>query len=60
MATTLARKRVAEVGYAGFIDRAKTSRRKTAVSSLVDELVVAFFVAMAAMWVITTIAGIFG
>ncbi|MGB8682133.1 MAG: hypothetical protein WCD12_04535 [Candidatus Binatus sp.] len=60
MATTLARKRAAEVSSVGFIDRAGNSRRKTALSGLVDELVVAFFVAMAVMWVVTTIAGIFG
>ena len=60
MATTLVRKRVAEVGSVGFIGRAGNSRRKTALSGLVDELVVAFFVAMAVMWVVTTIAGIFG
>ena len=28
--------------------------------SLVDELVIAFFAAMAVMWVVTAIAGIFG
>jgi hypothetical protein len=45
-----------------FIDKARSSepRRKDVVlSHLVDELVVAFFVAMAAMWLVTTIAGLF-
>ncbi len=35
-------------------------RSEIALSRLVDELVMAFFVAMAAMWVVTTIASIFG
>jgi hypothetical protein len=60
MTTTLARKRAVEVGSVVFIDHARNSRKKMAVSGLVDELVVAFFVAMAVMWVVTTIAGIFG
>jgi hypothetical protein len=43
------------------IQRARDSSRGSNVarSRLVNELVAAFFVAMAAMWVVTTIAGIF-
>jgi hypothetical protein len=51
-------------GIHGFIDHrqhaSRRSRSEIALSRLVDELVMAFFVAMAVMWVVTTIAGIFG
>ena len=51
-------------GIRGLIEHgryaAKRSRSEIALSHLVDELVIAFFVAMAVMWVVTTIAGIFG
>jgi hypothetical protein len=60
MATTLTRQRVREIHAVGFIDRARDSRRNTGLASLVDELVIAFFAAMAVMWVVTAIAGIFG
>jgi hypothetical protein len=46
----------------GFIDKAVSAeprRQKVVLSHLVDELVIAFFVAMAAMWLVTTVAGIF-
>ena len=42
------------------IHHARDSRgSNVARSRLINELVAAFFVAMAAMWVVTTIAGIF-
>jgi hypothetical protein len=59
MATTLIRQR-GEIRSVGFIDGASGSRRNIALSNLVDELVIAFFVAMAVMGVVTAIAGIFG
>ena len=40
--------------------RAEGSKKDLALSRLIDELVVAFFVAMAVMWVVTAIAGLFG
>ncbi len=58
MATTLTRERTT-----GFIDHAKDSEMpgwEVALDRLVRELVCAFFVAMAVMWVVTAIAGIFG
>ncbi len=57
MATTLTPGRTA-----GFIDHAKDSEIpgwEVAVDRLVRELVCAFFIAMAVMWVVTAIAGIF-
>ena len=58
MATTLTRERAT-----GFIDHAKDSDTpgwEVALDHLVRELVCAFFIAMAAMWVVTSIAGIVG
>jgi len=58
MATTFTRARAT-----GFIDHAKGPEIpgwEVAVDRLVRELVCAFFVAMAAMWVVTSVAGIFG
>ena len=60
MATT--RNRAIGLRSAGFIDHAKDSEipgRELALNRLAGELVSAFFVAMAVMWVVTTIAGIF-
>jgi len=57
MATTLTRERAT-----GLIDHAKDSEIpgwEVAVSRLVRELICAFFIAMAVMWVVTSIAGIF-
>ena len=61
MASTLTRHRATQIHSAGFINRnrAEGSRKDLALSRLIDELVVAFFVAMAAMWVVTAIAGVF-
>jgi hypothetical protein len=55
MATTLIRNR------ATGIHRRRDSGRppQVALSHLVDELMIAFFVAMAVMWVLTAMAGIF-
>ncbi len=60
MVTMLTRRR--GIHTAVFTDRARNSGRAPdrALSRLIDELVVAFFVAMAVMWVVTAIAGIFG
>ena len=58
MATTLTPERAT-----GFIDHTKDSEIpgwEVALDRLVRELVCAFFVAMAVMWVVTAIAGIFG
>jgi hypothetical protein len=47
----------------GFIDHAKDSEipgREVALDRLMRELICAFFIAMAVMWVVTAIAGIFG
>jgi len=57
MATTLTRARTT-----GLIDHAKDREIpgwEVALDRLGRELVSAFFIAMAAMWVVTTIAGIF-
>ena len=62
MGTRLTRNRTTEVRSFGFIDHVKGSERpgrEVALERLAGELVSAFFVAMAAMWVVTTIAGIF-
>ena len=57
MATTPIRQRVTEIG---FIDQdTEIPGWELALSRLTRELVAAFFIAMAAMWVVTTIAGIF-
>jgi hypothetical protein len=61
MATTRIRRKATGLS-AGFIDHTKDSEirgREVALKRLAGELVSAFFVAMAAMWVVTTIAGIF-
>ena len=63
MEATLTRDRTIKIHSAGFIDQARSSRRpglNLAPSRLLDELMIAFFVAMAVMWVVTAIAGIFG
>jgi len=57
MATTLTRHRTT-----GLIDHAKETEIpgwEVALDRLGRELVSAFFIAMAAMWVVTAIAGIF-
>ncbi len=59
MASTLTRNRVTHIQSAESIDSAEGSRRDRARSRLIDELVVAFFVAMAVMWVVTAIAEVF-
>jgi hypothetical protein len=59
MATTPIRPRVTEIG---FIDHPKDSEIpgwELALNRLTGELVAAFFIAMAVMWVVTMIAGIF-
>ena len=58
MATTFTRERAPS-----FIDHTKDSEIpgwEVAVDRLARELVCAFFVAMAVMWVVTSVAGIFG
>jgi len=58
MATTFTRERAP-----AFIDHTKDSEIpgwEVAVDRLVRELLCAFFVAMAVMWVVTSVAGIFG
>ena len=63
MATTsIIRNRTTEHSV-GFIDHAKDSEIpgwEVALDRLGRELVCAFFVAMAVMWVVTSITGIFG
>jgi hypothetical protein len=63
MATTLTRMRATEIHSVGLIDHAKDSEIpgwEVALDRLIGELVCAFFVAMAVMWIVTSIAGIFG
>ncbi len=59
MASTLTRHRATQIHSEAFIDRAEGSKKDLALSRLIDELVVAFFVAMAVMWVVTAIAEVF-
>ncbi len=59
MASTLTRHRAKQIHSAALIDRAESSKKALALSRLIDELVVAFFVAMAVMWVVTAIAEVF-
>ena len=59
MATARIHRRVTEIG---FIDHAKDSEIpgwEVALNRLTGELFAAFFIAMAVMWVVATIAGIF-
>ena len=56
MASTLTRHRATHIHSAAFIDRAEGSKKDIATSRLIDQLVVAFFVAMAVMSVVTAIA----
>jgi len=61
MATMLTRDRATQVHE--LIDRTKDSEIpgwEVALDRLIGEPVCAFFVAMAVMWVVTAIAGIFG
>lgn len=61
MATTLTR-RAGEIQAIRLIDRPKHSEIpgwEAALDRLIGELVCAFFVAMAVMWIVTTLAGIF-
>jgi len=63
MVTTLTRHREADIHSARLIDHAKDSEIpgwEVALDRLARELVCAFFVAMAVMWVVTAIAGIYG
>ena len=60
MASTLTRHRSTNIHSAGFVDRAQSSKKDLGLSRLIDELIVAFFVAMAVMWVVTAIAEMFG
>ncbi|MGA9723814.1 MAG: hypothetical protein WBQ86_15255 [Candidatus Binatus sp.] len=62
MASTFTWQRPSETGSVGLIKHAKDSETPGsdfALDRLVGELVRAFFIAMAAMWVVTTIAAIF-
>ena len=58
MASTLTRHRATHIHSAGFINknRAEGSKKDFATSRLIDQLLVAFFVAMAVMSVVTAIA----
>jgi hypothetical protein len=62
MATTRIRNRATELDPVRLIDHAKDSEIpgwEVALNRLTRELVCAFFIAMAVMWVVTTIAGVF-
>jgi hypothetical protein len=62
VATTLTRHGRKEIRSVGFIERDNSSEIpgwNAALDRLVRELVCAFFIAMAVMWVVTTVAGIF-
>jgi len=62
MTTTLIRNRTTGIHSVGLIDHARASEIpgwEVALKRLTGELVTAFFIAMAVMWVVTVIAGIF-
>ncbi|MFZ0680939.1 hypothetical protein [Candidatus Binatus sp.] len=62
MTTTLIRNRRTGIHSARLGNHAKDSDmpgREAALNRLTGELVTAFFIAMAVMWVVTTIAGAF-
>ena len=62
MATMLTRRRLGETRTIRLIDHVKDSEIpgwELALDRLIGELVCAFFVAMAAMWVVASVAGIF-
>jgi hypothetical protein len=63
MATMITRDRAAQIRYARLIAHERVAAipaRQVATDRLVGELVSAFFVAMAVMWFVTAITGIFG
>ena len=62
MATMITRERATQIQSARLIDHSKVAEIpgwEIAVDRLLGELVCAFFVAMAVMWIVTTIAGVF-
>jgi hypothetical protein len=62
MTTTLIRERATEIHTVGFIDHAKDSempRSEGTLDRLISGLLRAFFIAMAVMWIVTSIAEIF-
>jgi hypothetical protein len=62
MATTLTRYRPTEIRSVGLIKYERDAEIpgwNAALDRLVGELVRAFFIAMAVMWVVTTVAGVF-
>jgi hypothetical protein len=62
MATTLIHNRTTEIHSVRLIDHAKDSEIpgwEVALNRLTGELVAAFFIAMAVMWVVTMMADIF-
>jgi hypothetical protein len=62
MATARIDRRVTEMQSVSYIDHVKDSEIpgwELALNRLTGELVAAFFIAMAVMWVVTMIAGIF-
>jgi len=59
MATTPIRQRVTEIGFIDHVKDSEIPDGKLALNRLTGELVAAFFIAMAVMWVVTMIAGIF-
>jgi hypothetical protein len=58
---TIIRERATGMRSSAFIGRTMDSGRRPdiALSHLVDQLMIAFFLAIAVMWVVTTVAGIF-
>ena len=58
MATTLTRERA--IGFIVHAMHSEIPGWEVALDRLVRELVCAFFIAMAVMWVVTETAGIFG
>ena len=62
MTTALTRERATETHSLGFIDHAKDSavpRSEGTLDRLISGLLRAFFIAMAVMWIVTSIAEIF-
>ena len=59
MATTPIRQRVTEIGFIDHVKDSEIPGWELALNRLTGELVAAFFIAMAVMWVVTMIAGVF-
>lgn len=59
MASTITRERPSEINFIDHEKDSETPGFEIALDRLIGELVCAFFVAMAVMWVVTTVASVF-